>query len=85
MIKKAVIPVAGMGTRFLPITKSIAKEMLPIVDKPSIHYVVKECMDSGIEEIIFITSDRKPEIKDYFTKNDNLEAKLSESKKRIIK
>lgn len=83
-IKKAVIPVAGMGTRFLPITKSIAKEMLPIVDQPAIHKIVKECMDSGIEEIIFITSSTKKSIEDYFSKNNNLEEILDEDKKELI-
>lgn len=84
-IKKAVIPVAGMGTRFLPITKSIAKEMLPIVDLPAIHYIAKECMESGIEEIIFITSKDKPEIENYFTFNNQLDAKLDNEKKELLK
>ncbi len=84
-IKKAVIPVAGMGTRFLPITKAIAKEMLPIIDIPSIHYIVKECMDSGIEEIIFITTSRKPEIENYFKHNDYIESRISDNKKELLK
>ena len=54
-IKKAVIPIAGLGTRFLPATKAIAKEMLPIIDKPTLQYIVEECVESGIEEILFIT------------------------------
>ena len=53
-VRKAIIPVAGMGTRFLPATKAIPKEMLPIVDKPTIQYIVEEAIDSGIEEILFI-------------------------------
>ena len=58
-IKKAVIPVAGLGTRMLPATKAIPKELLPIYDKPLIQYVVEEAIDSGIEEIIFITRSGK--------------------------
>ena len=58
-IRKAVIPVAGMGTRFLPVTKSVPKEMLPIIDKPTLQYIVGECVESGIEEILFITSPKK--------------------------
>ena len=54
-IKKAVIPVAGLGTRMLPATKAIPKEMLPIVDKPLIQYIVNECVDAGIKEIILVT------------------------------
>ncbi|MFA6917480.1 MAG: UTP--glucose-1-phosphate uridylyltransferase [Candidatus Gracilibacteria bacterium] len=66
-IKKAVIPVAGLGTRFFPATKSIAKEMLPIVDKPCIQYLVEEAVASGIKEIIFVISKDKPSIKDHFS------------------
>jgi len=66
-IKKVVIPVAGLGTRFFPITKSIPKEMLPIVDKPCIQYLVEEAINSGIKEIIFVTSQDKPSIKEYFS------------------
>ena len=58
-IKKAVLPVAGFGTRFLPATKAIPKEMLPIIDKPLIEYAVEEAVNAGIEEIIFITSHTK--------------------------
>jgi len=68
-ILKAVIPAAGMGTRFLPITKAVAKEMLPIIDKPAIHYVIQEAIDAGIIDILIITSDRKPEIRKYFNEN----------------
>ena len=59
MIKKAVLPVAGFGTRFLPASKATPKEMLPIIDKPLVQYAVEEAIDIGIEEIIFITSDDK--------------------------
>jgi len=58
-IKKAVIPAAGLGTRFLPATKAIPKEMLPIVDKPTIQYIVEEIIDSGIEDILIITGRNK--------------------------
>ena len=80
-IRKAVIPVAGMGTRFLPITKSVPKEMLPIVDKPTISYIVEEAINSGIEEILFITSPYKKCIEDYFDKSYELENRLEKSNK----
>ena len=69
MVRKAVIPVAGHGTRFLPITKSIPKEMLPIVDKPNLQYIVEEAINSGIEEILIVSCHEKPEIEEYFTEN----------------
>ncbi|WMW21232.1 UTP--glucose-1-phosphate uridylyltransferase GalU [Methanolobus mangrovi] len=75
-IKKAVIPVAGMGTRFLPATKSMPKEMLPIIDKPVIHYVVEEAIASGIDDIIFITGRSKRSIEDYFDDSPELESHL---------
>ena len=78
-IKKAVFPVAGLGTRFLPATKAIPKEMLPIIDKPLIEYAVEEAVLAGIEEIIFITSHTKPSIKNHFEKNFELEKKLLDS------
>lgn len=65
-VKKAVIPAAGLGTRFLPVTKSMPKEMLPIIDKPVIHYVVEEAFDSGIEDILLVTGRGKRAIEDYF-------------------
>jgi UTP--glucose-1-phosphate uridylyltransferase len=65
-VKKAVIPAAGLGTRFLPVTKSMPKEMLPIIDKPVIHYVVEEAVDSGIDDILIITGRGKRAIEDYF-------------------
>ncbi|WP_407355639.1 UTP--glucose-1-phosphate uridylyltransferase GalU [Methanolobus sp. WCC5] len=75
-IKKAVIPVAGMGTRFLPATKSMPKEMLPVIDKPVIHYVVEEAIASGIDDIIFITGRSKRSIEDYFDDSPELESHL---------
>ena len=80
-IKKAVIPVAGFGTRFLPATKSTPKEMLPIVDKPIIHFIVEEAVNSGIETIIFITGRHKRAIEDYFDYNPELEFTLKKSGK----
>ncbi|MBP1928364.1 UTP--glucose-1-phosphate uridylyltransferase [Methanolinea mesophila] len=65
-VRKAVIPAAGLGTRFLPVTKSMPKEMLPIIDKPVIHYVVEEAFDSGIDDILIITGRGKRAVEDYF-------------------
>ena len=80
-ITKAVIPVAGLGTRFLPITKSVPKEMLPIVDKPTLSYIIDECIDSGITDILLITSPYKKVIEDYFDQNYELTKRLSEKEK----
>ena len=85
-ISKAVFPVAGLGTRFLPATKAIPKEMLPIIDKPLIEYAVEEAVMAGIEEIIFITSHTKRSIENHFEKNVELEEKLLNSgNKDVIK
>ena len=81
MIKKAVFPVAGLGTRFLPATKANPKEMLPIVDKPLIQYAVEEAVKSGITELIFVTGRNKRSIEDHFDKNIELEASLNNSHK----
>jgi len=75
-ITKAVIPVAGMGTRFLPITKSVAKEMLPIVDKPTLSYIIDEAVASGITDILLITSPYKKIIEDYYDINFELEKRM---------
>lgn len=80
-VRKAIIPVAGMGTRFLPATKAVPKEMLPIVDKPTIQYIVEEAIDSGIEEILFITSPYKKCIEDHFDRSYELENRLINSGK----
>lgn len=80
-IRKAIIPVAGMGTRFLPATKSLAKEMLPIIDKPTIQYIVEEAVNSGIEEILFITSPYKRNIEDHFDRSFELEKRLEKNGK----
>lgn len=79
-VRKAVIPVAGLGTRFLPYTKAIPKEMLPIIDLPAIHFIVQEAIDSGIESILFITSKEKYSIEDYFDRNFYLEYFLNKNK-----
>jgi len=85
-IRKAVIPAAGLGTRFLPATKSMPKEMLPIIDKPVIHYVVQEAINSGIEDIIIITGRGKRAIEDYFDSNPELEFHLHNAgKEKILK
>src|SRR5690625_1015651 len=80
-IKKAIIPAAGMGTRFLPATKAMPKEMLPIVDKPTIQYIVEEAIESGIEDIIIVTGKTKRAIEDHFDSNFELEHSLRESGK----
>lgn len=75
-IKKAIIPAAGLGTRFLPATKAQPKEMLPIVDKPTIQYIVEEAVTSGIEDIIIVTGRTKKSIEDHFDKSVELEMEL---------
>lgn len=79
-ITKAVIPIGGFGTRFLPITKSIPKEMLPIVDKPVIQYILEELVSSGIKEVYMVISKDKEAIIDYFSRNKRLEKKLVNNK-----
>lgn len=83
-ITKAVIPAAGLGTRVLPATKSIPKEMLPIVDKPAIHYIVEEAVKSGITDILIITSRGKSSVEDYFDRAPELEEKLMQSGKEEL-
>jgi UTP--glucose-1-phosphate uridylyltransferase len=80
-VKKAIIPAAGLGTRFLPATKALAKEMLPIVDTPTIQYIIQEAVDSGIEEILIITNSNKHAMENHFDKSYELEARLTESGK----
>ena len=80
-IRKAVFPVAGLGTRFLPATKANPKEMLPIVDKPLIQYAAEEAVNAGIEELIFVTSSSKRAIEDHFDKNFELESELEKKGK----
>ncbi|HEP1383815.1 MULTISPECIES: UTP--glucose-1-phosphate uridylyltransferase GalU [Acinetobacter] len=81
MIKKAVLPVAGLGTRFLPASKSIPKEMVTVVDRPAIEYVVREAVEAGIEQIILVTHSSKASIENYFDRNFELETILNEKKK----
>ena len=81
MIKKALFPAAGYGTRFLPATKSVPKEMLPVVNKPLIHYGIKECMNAGIFEIGFVTGRNKRAIEDYLDFSPELEEKVKDSSK----
>jgi UTP--glucose-1-phosphate uridylyltransferase len=83
-IKKAIIPAAGLGTRFLPATKAQAKEMLPIVDKPTIQYIVEEALSSGIEEILIIVGRGKRSIEHHFTKSYELEDMLLKKQKMAI-
>ncbi|HFM9533352.1 UTP--glucose-1-phosphate uridylyltransferase GalU [Streptococcus pneumoniae] len=85
-VKKAVIPAAGLGTRFLPATKALAKEMLPIVDRPTIHFVIEEALRSGIEEILVVTGKSKRSIEDYFDSNFELEYSLrKQGKMELLK
>ncbi|NDL67788.1 UTP--glucose-1-phosphate uridylyltransferase GalU [Anaerotalea alkaliphila] len=83
-IKKAIIPAAGLGTRFLPATKAQPKEMLPIVDKPTIQYIVEEAVKSGIEDIIIVTGRNKRSIEDHFDRNIELEMALEEGGKEEL-
>ncbi|QCR31884.1 UTP--glucose-1-phosphate uridylyltransferase GalU [Lysinibacillus sp. SGAir0095] len=80
-VRKAIIPAAGLGTRFLPATKAMPKEMLPIVDRPTIEYIVEEAIASGIEDIIIVTGKGKRAIEDHFDRNFELEANLIEKGK----
>ena len=78
-IKKAVIPAAGLGTRFLPVTKSVPKELLPILDRPMLQYVVEEAVEAGVEEIVIVTAPGKEGIASYFQPSGALERRLAES------
>lgn len=83
-VKKAIIPVAGLGTRMLPATKAIPKEMLPVVDKPLIQYVVNECVNAGIKEIVLVTHASKNSIENHFDTSFELEATLEKRVKRQL-
>ena len=83
-VTKAVFPVAGLGTRFLPATKASPKEMLPIVDKPLIQYAVEEAIDAGITEMIFVTGRSKRAIEDHFDKSYEIEAELEARNKEKL-
>ena len=81
MIKKAILPVAGLGTRFLPASKAIPKEMVTVVDRPAIEYVIKEAVAAGIEQIILVTHSSKASIENYFDRNFELETILEQKNK----
>lgn len=81
-VRKAIIPAAGLGTRFLPATKAQPKEMLPIVDKPTLQYIVEEAVNSGIEEILIITGRNKKSIEDHFDRSVELELELEKKQKK---
>ena len=83
-IRKAVIPAAGLGTRFLPVTKSVPKELLPIIDRPLLQYVVAEAAEARVEEIIIVTSPEKESLRDYFQPQPILEQHLADSKEDIL-
>lgn len=83
-IKKAVITAGGLGTRLLPATKAVPKEMIPIVDKPAIQYIAEECAAAGITDILIVTARGKTAIEDHFDRSPELEAKLSESGKTAL-
>lgn len=80
-VRKAIIPAAGLGTRFLPATKALPKEMLPIVDKPTIQFIVEEAKASGIEDILIVTGKNKRAIENHFDSNPELEQDLKETGK----
>ncbi len=78
-VRTAVIPAAGLGTRFLPVTKSVPKELLPILDKPMLQYVVEEAAEAGIERVIVVTSRGKESIASYFQAQPEFEARLNDA------
>ena len=80
-VRKAVIPAAGLGTRFLPVTKAIPKEMLPVVDKPAIQYVVEEARSAGIEDVLLVSSPYKKAVEDHFDRSFELERRLQDKGK----
>ena len=83
-VRKAVIPAAGLGTRFLPVTKAQPKEMLPIVDKPTIQYIIEEAAAAGVEDIIVVTGRNKRSIEDHFDRSIELEMELEKSGKEEL-
>ena len=86
MIKQAIIPLAGLGTRLLPLTSVFAKELLPINGRPGIEYILDECIEAGIKDVVFIISDKKKMIKDYFYKDDFYKSMIKKKKDpRILK
>jgi UTP--glucose-1-phosphate uridylyltransferase len=83
-VKKAVIPAAGLGTRFLPATKAIPKEMFPILDKPVIQYIIEEAVEAGIEDILIVTGGNKLAIEKHFSRNHDLEKRLRQENKTAL-
>src|SRR3989344_4112570 len=83
-IKKAIIPVAGLGTRFLPLSKALPKEFFPLVDKPTVQYVLEEAKKSGIEEVIFVVNPKQKMLMGYFKESPELEKILARRKKENI-
>src|SRR5271155_5838840 len=83
-ISKAVIPVAGFGTRMLPAAKSVPKELLPILDKPTIQYVVQEAVDGGLNDVLLVTSPQKPALFNHFQSNAELSDRLAKSGKSSL-
>ncbi|MEG2311353.1 MAG: UTP--glucose-1-phosphate uridylyltransferase [Bacilli bacterium] len=83
-IRKAIIPAAGLGTRFLPATKTIPKELFPIMEKPTLQYIIEECVASGIEDVYLVVSPNKKIIENYFSPNKDLEKKYNEEQLKII-
>ena len=81
MIKQAIIPLAGLGTRLLPLTSVFAKELLPINGRPGIEYILDECIEAGIKDVVFIISDKKKMIKDYFYKDDFYKSMIKKKKR----
>ena len=77
MIKKVIIPIAGLATRFLPLSKAVPKELLPLADMPIVHYLIKEAKESGIEEIIFVLSPNNKRVMEYLTPSSELEKTLN--------
>ncbi len=83
-INKAIITIAGLGTRFLPLSTTVPKELWPLADKPLLHYIVKEVVDSGIKEIVFVVRKENKEVINYFKKNEKIEKLLKERKENIL-
>ncbi len=84
MVKKAVIPIAGMGTRFLPLSKVVPKELFPLAGKPAIHYIIEEARNSGVKDITFVTRPNKKEILDYFEESTKLNKILKLKKRKYL-
>src|SRR3954463_4307665 len=83
-IKKAIIPIAGMGTRFLPLSLAVSKEFFPLIDKPIIQYIIEEVKKSGLKEVVFVVSPKQKMIMNYFTKSPELEKLLIKRKKDAL-